>query len=82
MRRQDLFCDRLKTFLISLLDTCDWGESFDKSTVLVLNTVDSVLTDLVDKSYRVHGGSCLEKDHYWVSIRFLANDDRKNPLRH
>ena len=63
MRCKDLFCDRLKTFLIGFLNACDRGEAFHKTTILVLNAVYGILADLVDKRYRLNWCSCLEKDH-------------------
>lgn len=64
MRCKHLFCNTLKALLVGSLNARDWGQSFDETTVLVLNTVGGILTDLVNKRDRFYGRSCLEENHY------------------
>jgi hypothetical protein len=64
MRCKHLLCDSFQTLLIGSFDTCDWGQAFDETAVLVLNAVCGVLTDLVYKRDRINWRSCLEEDHY------------------
>ena len=64
MRCKHLLCDSLKTFLVGFLNTGDWGQSFDETTVPVLYTICGILADLVDKGDRINRRSRLEEDHY------------------
>lgn len=43
------FCDSFESFLIGLFNPRDRGKAFDKSTVLVLDTICSVLADLMNE---------------------------------
>jgi len=64
MRCKDSFCNSFQALLIGLLDARDRSKAFHETTILVLNTVRSVLADLVDKRHRFHRRSCLKENHY------------------
>lgn len=64
VRCKHLLCKSLKTFLVGFLNTRDWSQSFNKTTILVLYAICSVLADLVNKRDRIYWRSCLEENHY------------------
>jgi hypothetical protein len=64
MRCKHFFCNCFEAFLVSLLDACDRSKTFDKTTVLMLNSVCCILAYLVHERYGLHRSSCLEENHW------------------
>lgn len=79
---ENSLCDSLESFLIGLFNSRNWGKAFDKTTVLVLDTICSVLADLMNERDRIHRLPCLEKDHCQSQTSVLRSQWSEIHLQH
>lgn len=59
-----LLCNSFKALLVGSLDPRDWGQSLNEATILVLDTVGSILANLVNERDRIYRCPCFEEYHY------------------